>query len=139
MIDAPRQKTHKKCLLCGDENPWSLKLSFQLAKDGWVYSGFQAHDKLQGYNGILHGGIIASLLDSAMTNYLFFHDIEAVTGELLVRYLQPIDCNSKLVIRASILLDNPPLYIVKAEIICEDKVMARAKAKFMQRCSIGST
>ena len=131
--DSIQKKVHKKCLICGNENPWSLGLNFQLAEDGWVYSEFQAHDKLQGYDGILHGGVISSLLDSAMTNYLFFHNIEAVTGELLVRFLHPIDCTSKLIVRASALLDSSPLYIVNAEIIYEDKLMARAEGKFMQR------
>jgi len=131
--DSIQKKVHKKCLICGNENPWSLGLNFQLAKDGWVYSEFQAHDKLQGYDGILHGGIISSLLDSAMTNYLFFHDVEAVTGELLVRFLYPIDCKSKLIIRANSLLDSAPLYVVKAEIVYEDKIMAKAEGKFMRR------
>lgn len=127
------QKTaHQNCLMCG-KKPWSLGLCFYATDEGWVCSKFQAHEKLQGYDGILHGGIISSLLDAAMTNCLFHRGIQALTGELLVRFLHPISCDSKLEVRAHILSENPPLYIVKAELIHEDKIMAKAEAKFM-RC-----
>ena len=108
-------------------------MHFCATNDGWVCSEFQAHENLQGYDGILHGGIIASLLDAAMTHCLFHLGIQAVTGELSIRFLHPVNCDSKLTVRACILLENPPLYVVKAELIHEDKIMAKAEAKFMQR------
>jgi len=133
MIDSFIQKTtHQNCLMCS-KKPWSLGLCFYAIGDGWVCSEFQSHEKLQGYDGILHGGIISSLLDAAMTNCLFHHGIKALTGELLVRFLHPISCDSKLEVRAHILSESSPLYIVKAELIHEDKIMAKAEAKFMRR------
>ena len=132
MVNNSIQKTHKNCFICGNENPWSLGLKFQEMNDNWIYSEFQAHDKLQGYDGILHGGIISSLLDAAMTHCLFHRGIQAVTGELLVRFLHPTVCDSKLKVRARILFEKIPLYVVESELICEDEVMARAKAKFIQ-------
>jgi uncharacterized protein (TIGR00369 family) len=128
-----QEKTHQNCFICGNANPWSLGLDFYAADDGWVYSEFQAHDKLQGYEGILHGGIVSSLLDAAMTHCLFHRNIQAVTGELLVRFLHPIACDAKLKLRACLLLEKTPLYIVKSELIYKDKVVAKAQAKFMRR------
>jgi len=133
VIDSIQKQAHQNCLICGNENPWSLGLQFHAANDGWVYSEFQAHDKLQGYDGIMHGGMVSSLLDAAMTHCLFHQNIRAVTGELLVRFLHPVACDSKLTVRARILLEKSPLYIVQSELICEKKVMARAKAKFIRR------
>ena len=131
---SPIQKNfHQNCLICGNKNPWSLGLCFYATNDGWVCSEFQSHEKLQGYDGILHGGIVSTLLDAAMTNYLFHHNIQAVTGELLVRFLHPTACDSKLTVRARILSEKSLLYILEAELIHEDKVMAKAKAKFIRR------
>ena len=79
---------HSRCLLCGNLNPRSLNLSFQAAEDGGVRTRFKADTELQGYDDILHGGVIASLLDAAMTHCLFHHGVQAVTGDLHVRFVQ---------------------------------------------------
>lgn len=48
---------------------------------------FSGNPGLQEYEGQLHGRVISSLLDAAMTHCLFHHGIEAVTGELYVRFV----------------------------------------------------
>ena len=127
---------HAQCLLCGDQNPWSLKLCFQAGDDGVIKARFQAHSALQGYDDVLHGGVIAALLDAAMTHCLFHHGVQAVTGDLHVRFVQPVSCNATLEIHAWMLSSTPPVYRSRAEIIHEKRVMAWAEAKFMQRRSL---
>ncbi len=124
---------HGWCLFCGDRNPRSLNLSFQATTDHMVWSKFQANPFLQGYDGILHGGVITSLLDAAMTHCLFHLGIQAVTGDLHVRFLHAVSCNATLEVRAWVLHSRPPLHRLKAEIVVAHRVMARAEAKFMQR------
>ncbi|MBU4267982.1 MAG: PaaI family thioesterase [Acidobacteria bacterium] len=124
---------HSRCLLCGNLNPRSLNLSFQAAGDNVVKSRFKAHALLQGYDNILHGGIIASLLDAAMTHCLFHRGVQAVTGDLHVRFMRTVSCNASLEVRAWVLYSHPPLYRLKAEIVVNEQVMAWAEAKFMQR------
>jgi acyl-coenzyme A thioesterase PaaI-like protein len=80
----------------------------------------------------MHGGVIASLLDAAMTHCLFHHEIKAVTGELNIRYLHPVPCSALLEIRSELLSAYNPLYKLQAEIYQADVLMARAEAKFMQ-------
>lgn len=134
--DAIQQKNvHESCLLCGAKNPWSFGLKFQSNDDGSVCGKFQAHDKLQGYDGILHGGMISALLDSAMTNCLFLKGVLAVTGDLQVRFLHPVPSNALIDLRAWILTCKPPLYYVKAELMIAGRIMAWSKAKFMQHKS----
>ena len=65
-----RQHGHRACLLCGDTNPWSLGLAFEPDGEGGVRTTFEPHERLQGYDGLLHGGVAAALLDSAMTHCL---------------------------------------------------------------------
>ncbi|MEG6550393.1 PaaI family thioesterase [Desulfocurvibacter africanus] len=124
---------HGGCLLCGTHNSRSMNLSFLATEDGGVRTQFQTHTELQGYDGILHGGIIASLLDSAMTHCLFHAEVQAVTGDLHVRFVQSVPCDVSLEIRAWILTSYPPLYRLRAEITLEKRLMAWAEAKFMQR------
>jgi len=123
-------ESHAHCLLCGDKNPLSLQLSFTADESGAVHTNFKAHEGLQGYRGILHGGVISSLLDAAMTNCLFHQGIEALTGDLRVRFLKPVPCSASLDIRAWVATSLPPLYQLRAELFCGETVMAKAEATF---------
>lgn len=124
---------HRHCLLCGDRNPWSLKLRFTAFEDGEVRAVFKGRRLLEGYDGLLHGGVIASLLDSAMTNCLLQQGIEAVTGELNVRYLHPVSCTAELELRARVATERRPLYVLTSELVTEGRSVARASAKFMMK------
>lgn len=124
---------HPHCLLCGDRNPWSLKLRFSAAEDGGVRATFKGHRILEGYDGLLHGGVIASLLDSTMTNCLFQRGVNAVTGELNVRYRHSVPCDAELELRAQVVSEKRPLFLVESELLMASKIMAKATAKFMER------
>ena len=122
---------HRNCLLCGKDNPDSLGLEFVLQSDGAVVSDFCGERKLQGYDGILHGGVISSLLDSAMTNCLFAGGVEAVTGELKVRFLHSVPVDTPVKVSGWLESSKPPLYRLRSEIRGADCVYARGEAKFM--------
>lgn len=126
-------KDHDHCLLCGHLNPKSLNLRFRSDGNGTVEAQFQGHPDLQGYSDILHGGIIAALLDAAMTHCLFHKGIQAVTGDMHVRFVLPIPYRSELRIRAWISSSHGPLYHLQAEIVVGNRVAAWAQAKFLQR------
>ncbi len=123
---------HRQCLMCGSENPLSLGLTFRAGNDGIVHGSFQSHNGLQGYDGYIHGGVISALLDSVMTHCLFHRGVKAVTGELTIRFKFPVPCTAVLDLRAWVALAHAPLYYVEAELLYEQRVMARAKAKFME-------
>jgi acyl-coenzyme A thioesterase PaaI-like protein len=124
--------SHRHCLLCGSENPLSMRLKFNINSDGSVGAFFQAHQHLQGYNGIMHGGVIGALLDSAMTNCLFLHGIEALTGEMNIKFLHSIPCNSKIFLQAQIEKEMDPLFLLVSRAYCDKTLMAESSAKFMK-------
>jgi hypothetical protein len=126
------QYGHSHCLMCGRRNPDSLRLDFHLCEDGRVCARFRGNARLQGYDGILHGGIVGALLDAAMTHCLFSRGIQAVTGDLRVRFRKPVPCNATLDIRAWLASESPPLYRLKSELLRGPEVMAWAKASFMR-------
>ncbi len=129
---AEHQKTHCNCIVCGRHSPIGLGIKFEPRLGGSVHARFYGSSLFQGYRGIIHGGIIATLLDATMTHCLFHNGIQALTGDLQVRYLKQVPCNVSLDLRARISSRFPPLYKVESEMIHQGIVMAWAKAKFMQ-------
>jgi uncharacterized protein (TIGR00369 family) len=124
---------HDECLVCGYRNPWSWGMRYEPGEGDTVYGHFHGNPRLQGYQGILHGGVLAALLDSAMAHCLFHRGVQGVTGDLHVRFVQPVSCDATLDVRAHIVSATPPLYYLKAELLDEDRVMAWAEATFMNR------
>ena len=53
----------RNCFICGVENPVGLKMKFYLVEPGVVEAQYSAPAHFEGYPGVLHGGIIASILD----------------------------------------------------------------------------
>jgi uncharacterized protein (TIGR00369 family) len=111
-----------------------MKLRFEVQPDGSVLARVGCGDRLQGYASTLHGGVTAALLDAAMTNALFAAGVVAVTAELTVRYLEPVQLESDLTVCASVegaALDS--LYYLRASLIQAERVVAQASGKFVRR------
>ena len=92
-----KQPGSKLCFVCGLENPVGLKLEFYGTGPGEVQSEITFPDQYQGYPGITHGGILATVLDetggrSLMENPRHF----MVTAQLNVRYRKPVPTETLL-------------------------------------------
>ena len=105
----------------------------ETCQDGSIEGRFPCRRLFQGYDGLLHGGVISAVLDSAMTNCLFAHGIVAVTGELTVRFLQPVLLTHEAVVQANIKESFPPLHCMEARLMQKGRIVARATARFMER------
>ncbi len=131
-INHLRNTHHSQCIVCGDANGHGLHLEFSLCDDGSVEATFPCDLSYQGYDGILHGGIISCLLDGAMTNCLFSQGITATTGELVMRFHHPVVAGVPATINARVSKSRSPLHLLEAELIQNDRLMAHATAKFME-------
>ena len=127
-----RTQAHPYCVVCSQSNPLGLGLEFAVHDDGSVSASLHSHAALEGFEGCLHGGMIASLLDGAMTNCLFAHGHIAMTAELKVRYRKPIFIGQEVLIRAWITRSQAPLHLLEAELKQEGCVKAIASAKFFE-------
>jgi acyl-coenzyme A thioesterase PaaI-like protein len=58
-----RQPNSHSCFICGMENPVGLHLHIYETAPGEVESTYIAPDHFQGYPGVLHGGLVAALID----------------------------------------------------------------------------
>ena len=57
------QPNSKMCFICGLENPVGLKLRIYQTEPGVIETNYTAPEHFQGYPGVLHGGIVATILD----------------------------------------------------------------------------
>jgi len=61
--DPSLQPNSRMCFVCGLENPVGLRLRIYRTSPDAVETTFTAPEHFQGYPGVLHGGIVASILD----------------------------------------------------------------------------
>jgi uncharacterized protein (TIGR00369 family) len=88
-----------KCFGCGGANDAGMKLTFEQDNANRKIVGrFVLGERYQGGGGFAHGGIIATLLDEAMGKVCRFREVRAVTAELTVNYLKPIDVTKEIVV-----------------------------------------
>ena len=132
VLESTRAAQHAHCLFCGGENPLGFKLDFQVRDDGSVRASFPCGELFQSYPGMIHGGVIAALLDAAMTNCLFSKGVSAVTGQLSVRFLQPVNVESAAEITAFLVRKRGRVHLLGAEITQNRAVVARASATFVE-------
>jgi acyl-coenzyme A thioesterase PaaI-like protein len=93
------------CFACGQLNPGGLNLEFDVSRDRAEarYTALQRH---QGYDGLLHGGVVTALLDEAMGWAIFHQGIWGVTAKINVSFRQPVPIGNDLRIVGEIARDR---------------------------------
>ena len=78
------------CFVCGEKNSSGLRLHFKIdQKKQTLQTAFVASPTYQGWDGIVHGGIVSTLLDEAMAKLVYELGYQAVTATLEVRFKRP--------------------------------------------------
>lgn len=120
------------CFACGRSNPIGLKLQFRFEGDDYV-TEFDVKPEYQGWTGIVHGGLLATVLDEVMARLLWEKGLNAITGRLTVRYHQPLSIGDKVRVRGRITKQRPPVIETTAEAVKDDgTVVAEAGAVSME-------
>lgn len=58
-----RQPNSSQCFVCGLGNPFGLQLRFDITGPGEVTTCYTVPEKFQGFPGVVHGGVVAAMLD----------------------------------------------------------------------------
>jgi acyl-coenzyme A thioesterase PaaI-like protein len=123
------------CFGCGAENPQGLKLAFEVEDaDGVITatSRFTMTRMHEGPPGYLHGGIIATLLDEAMSKLNRPLNVLAMTRSLTVDYLRPSPLYVPLRLVGRHVSRNGRKVLHAAELQAEDgTVLARGEGFFL--------
>ncbi len=83
------------CFVCGPGNEIGLNLTFY-ASDELAHTHWLPAKRHEGYKGIVHGGLIATVLDEVMLKAILAHDIRCVTASMEIRYKAPADVGDEL-------------------------------------------
>lgn len=123
-LELKTAKDLDKCYGCGPNNPLGLKLKFTW--DGaTARAEFVPGEYHQGWPGLVHGGIIAALLDEAMGYVTWFKGLECVTARFEVRIRCTVPVGTPLVITGELVKESRRLVIVNAAASYRDgKVVA---------------
>ncbi len=88
------------CFGCGLDNPSGLRLNFFTDPDHNIVCHTTLAPRFAGPPGHAHGGIIATLLDEAMSKANRARNILAMTRQMEVQYLRPIPLGVPLTLTA---------------------------------------
>jgi acyl-coenzyme A thioesterase PaaI-like protein len=95
-----KQPNSRHCFICGVENPVGLRLHIYQTEPGVIESEYIAPEHFQGYPGVLHGGIVAALLDEISGRAQMGSDPLnprfMFTGKLEIRYRKNVPVGKKL-------------------------------------------
>ena len=119
------------CFACGSLNEHGLKLDLHLG-DGRSWTELALSTRFEGWVGIAHGGIIATLLDEVMAWSLVARDNWGVTARLSVDFRRPVPIGRPIraegwVVRARRRLVDTAGHVVDAD----GTVLASAEAVYL--------
>jgi uncharacterized protein (TIGR00369 family) len=104
------------CFACGKRNPIGLKMEFKTDENGMLVGKFVPRKEFQGFKNILHGGIIATLMDEAMVSLLLKLEKKVVTTSFSMRLHKPALIGEELTVAARLVKDRGRLFEMSAEI-----------------------
>lgn len=133
--DTPIQVLNEhNCFGCGALNPSGLHLHFYARDDGGVWAPFMPAAAFEGYGGMIHGGIISTLLDEIMAWSLYCHSIWAVTATMTTRFRRPVEVGVPVRLVGRLERDRGRILDVRGEVRREsdDVLLAEASASFMR-------
>jgi len=89
------------CFVCGAENPIGLHLDFWM-DDEKVWTEFTPGDEHQGYPGVVHGCLLATILDETMGRAAYLKSLWMMTAKIELTYRKPVPLGQKLTVTACI-------------------------------------
>jgi uncharacterized protein (TIGR00369 family) len=109
-----------------------LKLDFTLDGPHRLRSSIDFSKDMISFNGMIHGGVIALLIDEAMTCALMAEGHYCATGDLSLRYLKPARPEHTAHIVTIVESRHNRLFKVSAELTQKGELCTRATARFME-------
>lgn len=121
-----------KCFVCGPGNSNGLKLVFRI-EDDICRSEFTPADIHCGYDGVTHGGIIFSVLDDVMANWIFLKGIRAYTAKCDIRYKDSLPTGVAVALEGHCIKQRGRLIVMRGRMIRIDnnELVAETQASFM--------
>jgi len=118
------------CFVCGQENSTGLQAVFN-----WDQENLRSccrltlDERFQGWEGVVHGGVIASLLDEACVYAGRSLAETLVTAELSVRYRKPVPVGREVAVHGEVLEQRRKVLKVRAKLEVDGELHVEANAR----------
>ena len=120
------------CFVCGPANPNGLHVRFRI-EDGVCRGEFTPAREHVGYDTVTHGGILFSLLDDVMANWLWLQGIRCFTAKAEIRYRAQRPMGTTVRLEGCCERRKGRLALMRGRVIRvdSDEVVAEASGSFM--------
>ncbi len=138
MISVPGPVDDGHCVGCGPQSAIGLHMQFVRAEDGSVSSRVTVPQRFQGWRDVVHGGIVALVLDETMAYAAAANGALGMTAELKMRFRREVPVGRPLIARGAVLWQRRTILALEATLATEDDetVLASAEGKFVSRGAI---
>jgi uncharacterized protein (TIGR00369 family) len=125
-------KDSGRCFACGKDNPHGLKLDIRKTGDG-VETVFVPDQRFAGWQGIVHGGIVATVLDELLAWACSARDLNSVTAEMTARFRKPMAVGSPYRGFGRVVEQRGRMVLTESRLMDESgAVVAEASGKMMR-------
>ncbi len=120
----------QNCFVCGSKSEIGLQAKFVCDHvNNSAYTQLVIAEKYQGWQGIIHGGIIGAFLDEVSFYACSGISMKMVTAELNIRYKKPLTAGSEVLVSAKMIERKRNILSVEAKLESNGVVIALANAK----------
>ena len=124
--------SHRNCVVCGEDSGAGCHLRLRPLAAGRVVGNWHPDPAWRSYEGILHGGIAAALLDAVMVHALFSLGIRAVTAGMELRYHRPVHLDAAVTLEGWRVRSKLGLHLMEATLQQDGQLSVHATARFME-------
>ncbi len=118
-VSIDTRKEQDMCFVCGPGNPIGLRVAFSW--DGHqARAEFTANENHQGWKNVVHGGILTSLIDEAMSWSALFSGMSTVTARMETRFRRSLPLDQPVVVTGSLTRTTRKLVEARGEIALPD-------------------
>jgi len=122
------------CFVCGSRNQQGLHLEFSYAPESGEATAevaFPPH--LQGWSGLTHGGLLATVLDEAMIKAAAGRGWKCVTRQMTVSYLRPVPTVARYHLRGTVVRERGKLVLAESALLDgQQRVVGSARGKLFK-------
>lgn len=125
-------KADDGCFVCGCENPVGLHAEFVVdSENNRARASLSIDSNFQGWQGVVHGGIIATLLDETAIYACRTLSHTAVTAGMTIKFKKPVRIDCPLTLQADVISVKRRIALVTSSLLVDSEVMAEAEVKVM--------
>src|ERR1700694_4755095 len=126
------ETTYQRCFACGHRNESGLKLIFRREGER-IIADYMPSERYQGFPGVLHGGILATMFDETMSRTGALRREWLMTGKLDIRYRRPAPIDQPLRVWGEIAREREgAIDAIGAVELSDGTVLAEARGMFLR-------